>query len=92
MKFPVQENVLRLQIMMQEGRVHVVEKVNPQGNLIQNPEAQRPAETRVDVFLQGWGGGGGVKGRYGSINNNLVIVCSVLRLEAEHMLGLVLTQ
>lgn len=56
MKFPVQENVLRLQIMMQEGRVHVVEKINPQGNLIQNPEAQRPVETRVDVFLQGGGG------------------------------------
>lgn len=57
MKFPIQENVLRLQIMMEEGRVHVVEKINPQGNLIQNPESQRPAETRVDVFLQEGGEG-----------------------------------
>lgn len=49
-----------------------MEKINPQGNLIQNPESQRPAETRVDVFLQE-----GVKGEVGSINNNLVIVGSV---------------
>lgn len=30
-----------------------MKKVNPQGNLIQNPESQRPAKPGVDVFLQG---------------------------------------
>lgn len=29
-----------------------MEKVNPQRNLIQNPESQRPAEPGVEVFLQ----------------------------------------
>lgn len=51
-KFPVQQYVLCLQIMMQEGRIHVVKKVNPQRNLVQNPESQRPAQPGVGVFLQ----------------------------------------
>lgn len=29
-----------------------MKKVNPQRNLIENPESQRPAKPGVDVFLQ----------------------------------------
>lgn len=51
MKFTIQQNVLRLQILMQEGRVHIVKEIDPQGDLIQNPQSQRPGELRVQVLL-----------------------------------------
>lgn len=51
MKFTIQQNVLCLQILMQEGRVHIVKEIDPQGNLIQNPQSQRPGERRVQVLL-----------------------------------------
>lgn len=51
MKFTIQQNVLRLQILMQEGRVHIVKEIDPQGDLIQDPQSQRPGKPRVQVLL-----------------------------------------
>lgn len=50
-KFTIQQNILRLQILMQEGRVHIVKEIDPQGDLVQNPQSQRPGELRVQVLL-----------------------------------------
>lgn len=50
-KFTIQQNVLRLQILMQEGWVHIVKEIDPQGDLVQNPQSQRPGELRVQVLL-----------------------------------------
>lgn len=84
MKFPIQKYVLCLQIMMQEGRIHVVEKIYPQRDLIENPESQRPAKSWVDVLLQEE-----IKGKLGSINNPVRCVATVYsKLETEHVLGL----
>lgn len=38
---------------MYEGWVHVVKEVNPKGDLIQNPQTQRPGKNRVHVLLLG---------------------------------------
>lgn len=51
MKFTIQQNVLGLQVVMYEGWVHVVKEVNPKGDLIQNPQTQRPGKNRVQVLL-----------------------------------------
>lgn len=63
-----------------------MEKVNPQGNLIQNPEPKRPAEPGVELFLQGGDDG---KGDCGSVNAAPFTVPPVYwRLKTEQALEL----
>lgn len=51
MELPIQKDVLRFQVMVQQRRGHVMEEVYAEGDLVENTQPQRPGQRRVQVFL-----------------------------------------